>query len=95
MKAAGSSIVVIKWNLQQPKSPVYEYNLLRAVLQQVFCSKKDPNCTACPLRGSCEYALSNGRRRQAEATTGALPLPCLQDTMTQWPLTPVTYDEIL
>lgn len=28
---------------------------------QVFCSKRDPNCSACPLRSQCEYAQANGR----------------------------------
>ncbi len=27
----------------------------------MFCSKKDPNCRACPLRPQCEYAKANGR----------------------------------
>ena len=31
---------------------------------QVFCSKRDPNCSACPLQDQCEYALNNGRRRK-------------------------------
>ena len=27
---------------------------------QVFCSKRNPNCSACPLRSQCEYARANG-----------------------------------
>ena len=34
---------------------------------QVFCSKVSPNCGACPLQASCEYALNNGKRLQPQA----------------------------
>lgn len=33
---------------------------------QVFCSKVSPNCGACPLQASCEYALNNGKRLQLQ-----------------------------
>ncbi len=33
---------------------------------QVFCSKVSPNCGACPLQASCEYALNNGKRLQPQ-----------------------------
>ena len=29
---------------------------------QVFCSKQQPRCGACPLQGMCEYALHKGPR---------------------------------
>lgn len=28
---------------------------------QVFCTKRNPNCMACPLRHDCDYALAEGR----------------------------------
>ena len=28
---------------------------------QVFCTKRNPNCMACPLRHECDYALAEGR----------------------------------
>lgn len=28
---------------------------------QVFCTKRNPNCMACPLRHECDYALANGQ----------------------------------
>ena len=31
---------------------------------QVFCTKRNPNCTACPLRHECDYALANGQHLQ-------------------------------
>ncbi len=30
----------------------------------MFCSKRNPNCSACPLRSQCEYARANGRSLQ-------------------------------
>lgn len=39
------------------------FRLRQWIQLQVFCTKRDPNCTACPLRSHCEYALSNGRCR--------------------------------
>ena len=34
------------------------------VATQVFCTKRSPNCTACPLRHDCDYALANGQHLQ-------------------------------
>lgn len=34
--------------------------LIKPVLWQVFCSKQQPRCGTCPLRGMCEYALHKG-----------------------------------
>lgn len=31
---------------------------------QVFCTKRNPNCMACPLRHECDYALANGQHLQ-------------------------------
>lgn len=31
---------------------------------QVFCSKQQPRCGACPLQGMCEYAQHKGPRLQ-------------------------------
>lgn len=35
---------------------------------QVFCSKVNPNCGACPLQAGCEYALSNGKKYPATSS---------------------------
>ena len=32
---------------------------------QVFCSKRDPNCSACPVQDQCEYARSNWAAQKA------------------------------
>lgn len=29
---------------------------------QVFCSKVNPNCGACPMQATCDYARNNGKR---------------------------------
>eukprot|EP00951_Prasinocladus_malaysianus_P024331 scaffold209791_cov42-Prasinocladus_malaysianus.AAC.3 len=31
---------------------------------QVFCSKRKPNCSACPLQAVCEYAMAGGPRME-------------------------------
>lgn len=33
-------------------------------LRQVFCQARTPHCTACPLRGECDYAMQNKRHLQ-------------------------------
>ena len=47
--------------------------------RQVFCSKREPNCAACPLRAHCDYAAANGRHFQhaagASAAAGSPPGP--------------------
>ena len=49
---------------------VFDYMLC----MQVFCSKVSPNCGACPLQTSCDYALSNGKRfHPPPPTTPAAP----------------------
>lgn len=44
-----------------------------SVRRQVFCSKREPNCAACPLRPHCDYAAANGRqfRHAAAGAAGA------------------------
>ena len=44
-----------------------------SVCRQVFCSKREPNCAACPLRPHCDYAAANGRqfRHAAAGAAGA------------------------
>lgn len=39
---------------------LYELHYQMITLGKVFCSKANPNCLACPLKASCEYALNNG-----------------------------------
>jgi len=39
---------------------LYELHYQMITLGKVFCSKRMPNCRACPLRNSCEYALAGG-----------------------------------
>ena len=41
----------------------------RPYMLQVFCSKVSPNCAACPLQTSCEYALGNGKKFQSQAAS--------------------------
>ena len=60
-----------------------ESDMFLGVLQ-VFCSKKDPNCSACPMRDSCEYALNDGKQRKKQAASKdgvfcQLSLPCMTD----------------
>ena len=56
--------------LQMLLLPIYRSHAL-----QVFCSKVSPNCGACPLQSSCEYALGNGKKFQPQA---ASPRPAEQ-----------------
>ena len=44
---------------------------LKSVRRQVFCSKREPNCAACPLRPHCDYAAANGRQFQHAAAGAA------------------------
>ena len=39
---------------------LYELHYQMITLGKVFCSKSNPNCTSCPMREDCEYALNNG-----------------------------------
>jgi endonuclease III len=39
---------------------LYELHYQMITLGKVFCSKQNPNCTACPMQKECEYALQNG-----------------------------------
>lgn len=43
---------------------LYELHYLMITLGKVFCQKKTPNCAACPLAPSCDYARFNGPRMQ-------------------------------
>ena len=44
---------------------------LKSMRRQVFCSKREPNCAACPLRPHCDYAAANGRQFQHAAAAAA------------------------
>lgn len=39
---------------------LYELHYQMITLGKIFCSKQNPNCTACPMRSDCEYAMNNG-----------------------------------
>ncbi|KAK9817100.1 hypothetical protein WJX72_009565 [[Myrmecia] bisecta] len=41
---------------------LYELHYQMITLGKVFCSKRSPNCSACPLQSMCEYAQSGGAR---------------------------------
>ena len=43
--------------------------------KQVFCSKRNPNCSACPLRPQCEYAQANGRHLKKPPGPSNMPIP--------------------
>lgn len=44
---------------------LYELHYQMITLGKVFCLKQRPNCSACPLRHICEYALHKGPHLQA------------------------------
>ena len=54
---------------------------------QVFCSKRDPNCSACPLRPQCEYAQANGRHFQKKTAPSSAAAPEADHVQAQ-PATP-------
>lgn len=41
---------------------LYELHYLMITMGKVLCSKRLPNCDACPLSDVCEYALNGGPR---------------------------------
>ena len=55
-----SASMSVQLELQYLRRPV-------ALFVQVFCTKRSPNCTACPLRHECDYALANGRHLEPQA----------------------------
>ncbi|KFM26259.1 Transcriptional activator DEMETER [Auxenochlorella protothecoides] len=59
---------------------LYELHYQMITLGKVFCNKLRPNCSACPLRDACEFALNGGpekkvRRAAAQAAGLALAPP--------------------
>ncbi|KAK9835034.1 hypothetical protein WJX81_005688 [Elliptochloris bilobata] len=53
---------------------LYELHYQMITLGKVFCSKREPNCAACPMRPHCDYAAANGRHF-LHATAGASGAP--------------------
>eukprot|EP00803_Ostreobium_quekettii_P008681 evm.model.scf_657.2 EVM.evm.TU.scf_657.2 scf_657:46933-64154(-) len=45
---------------------LYELHYHMITLGKVLCTKRKPNCLACPLASSCEYALNGGEHYQPE-----------------------------
>lgn len=51
------------------------------LLMQVFCSKQQPRCGACPLQDMCEYALHKGPRLDLPTKIMAAPTAATADTI--------------
>ena len=50
---------------------LHELHFQMITLGKVLCSKRAPNCCACPLRPRCEYARADGARLRREAGEAA------------------------
>jgi len=50
---------------------LHELHYQMITLGKVLCSKRAPNCCACPLRPRCEYARADGARLKREAGDAA------------------------
>ncbi|BDA42645.1 probable protein ROS1A at C-terminar half [Coccomyxa sp. Obi] len=66
---------------------LYELHYQMITLGKVFCSKRDPNCSACPLRPQCEYAQANGRHFQKKTAPSTAAVPEADHVQAQ-PATP-------
>lgn len=73
---------------------LYELHYQMITLGKVFCSKNNPNCDACPMRGDCEYARNNGpslhgRKRARTAADISVAGMVVAPQQSSWP-TPET-----